>query len=65
MIWLVRLLMFVPSLIAGWFVSREEPRFWIVSLTVALVFLVLTAVVGLYVPRFRLWGRKNDDTPSP
>ncbi|WP_374320266.1 hypothetical protein [Aquabacterium sp.] len=56
--------MFVPSLIAGWLVSREEPRFWIVSLTVALVFLVLTAVAGLYYPRLRFWRRKDADADT-
>ena len=27
MLWLARILLFIPSLIAGWFISREGPRF--------------------------------------
>lgn len=52
MAWLGRLLLLIPAMIAGWFVSRNDPRFWIVAMTVGLVFLFLFCLVSLYSYRF-------------
>ncbi|MEZ2409334.1 hypothetical protein GGC47_001813 [Bosea sp. OAE752] len=49
MVLLARLLLFVPSVIAGWFVSREDVSYWIVAFAIALVFIVLTIAFELYV----------------
>lgn len=46
---IARLLMIVPSAIAGWFVSTDDVAYWIVALVIALVFIVLTIVFELYV----------------
>ncbi|POR54209.1 hypothetical protein [Bosea psychrotolerans] len=46
---IARLLLIVPALIAGWFVSKDDISYWIVALAIALVFIVLTIVVELYV----------------
>ncbi|EIZ78305.1 hypothetical protein WSK_3050 [Novosphingobium sp. Rr 2-17] len=47
---IARLVLFVPALIAGWFVSREDPRYWVIALVIALVFLALTLVANMYLP---------------
>ena len=52
MTWIVRLILFVPAVIAGWFVAREDARYWVVVLGIALVFLALTVVANAYLPRF-------------
>jgi len=49
MVLLARLLLFVPSVIAGWFVSREDVSYWIIAFAIALVFIVLTIAFELYV----------------
>ncbi len=51
---LARLLMIVPSIIAGWFVSKDDVSYWVVAFAIALVFIVLTIAFELYVhPRLR------------
>ncbi|PZU56459.1 MAG: hypothetical protein DI547_16570 [Sphingobium sp.] len=59
MLWLARLLLFIPSLIAGLFVSREDPRLWVVALAIGLVFLALSTVAGLYFPTLHPRARKR------
>ena len=54
-----RLLLLVPSIVAGWFVSREDPRYWVIALVVALTFMALSIVAGIYVPDLRLWPAKR------
>lgn len=46
---IARLLLIVPSLIAGWFVSRDDVAYWVIAFVIALVFIVLTIVFELYV----------------
>ncbi|WP_038365439.1 hypothetical protein [Bosea sp. UNC402CLCol] len=48
MVLLARLLLFVPSVIAGWFVLREDVSYWIIAFAIALVFIVLTIAFELY-----------------
>jgi len=51
---LARLLLIVPSVIAGWFVSTDDVSYWVVAFAIALVFIVLTIAFELYVhPRLR------------
>lgn len=49
MFWLARLLLIVPSVIAGWFVSKDDVSYWVVAFVIALVFIVLTIAFELYV----------------
>lgn len=56
MAWLARLLLVVPAIVAGWFVSRDDPRFWVIAMVVALVFLALSCIVGLYAPHLTVFG---------
>ena len=54
---LARLLLIVPSVIAGWFVSKDDVSYWVVAFAIALVFIVLTIAFELYVhPRLRRRG---------
>lgn len=51
---IARLLLIVPSVIAGWFVSKDDVSYWVVAFAIALVFIVLTIAFELYVhPRLR------------
>jgi hypothetical protein len=59
MAWLARFLMLLPAIVAGWFVSREDPRFWVVALVVGLVFLFMLCVAALYGERLGLGWRKQ------
>jgi NhaP-type Na+/H+ and K+/H+ antiporter len=59
MAWLARIMLFVPALIAGWFVSKEDPRYWVVAMVIALVFIALSCCIAIYVPAFRLWPRRT------
>lgn len=46
---IARLLLIVPSLIAGWFVSKDNVAYWIVAFAIGLVFIALTIVFEIYV----------------
>ena len=43
------LILAVPSVIAGWFVSKDDVSYWVVAFVIALVFIVLTIAFELYV----------------
>ena len=55
---LARLVLIVPSLIAGWFVSKDDAAYWVIAFAVALVFVVLTIAFELYVVPW-LRGRRQ------
>lgn len=55
---IARLLLIVPSLIAGWFVAKDDPAYWVVAFVIALVFIVLTIVFELYVAALLRRGPK-------
>ncbi|PZO91732.1 MAG: hypothetical protein DI623_02175 [Sphingomonas sanxanigenens] len=59
MLLLARLLLLVPSIVAGWFVSREDPRFWVIALVVALTFMALSIIAGIYAPALRFWPSRR------
>ena len=46
---LARLFLIVPSIIAGWFVPKDDVSYWVVAFVIALVFIVLTIAFELYV----------------
>ncbi|AOH82633.1 hypothetical protein AWL63_00160 [Sphingomonas panacis] len=60
MVWVARIVLFVPALIAGWFVSRDDASYWVIALAIALVFIALTAVAGMYFPRDPGRARRPD-----
>ena len=49
--WLATMLLFLPALVAGWFVPRDDARFWVVSFVIGLVFLLMLCVAVLYAGR--------------
>ncbi|PZU64025.1 hypothetical protein [Sphingobium sp.] len=59
MTWFARSLLFIPAIVAGWFVSREDPRFWVVAMVVALVFLALLCVAAIYAPTGSIFSRRR------
>ncbi|WP_454887555.1 hypothetical protein [Sphingomonas oryzagri] len=50
MIWISRLLLFIPSIVAGWFVSEQDARYWVIALVVGLVFLAVSSIAVMYWP---------------
>lgn len=46
--WFASMLLFFPALVAGWFVPRGDPRFWVISFVIGLVFLLMLCVAALY-----------------
>ena len=46
---IARVLLIVPSLIAGWFVAKDDVAYWVIAFAIALVFIVLTIAFELYV----------------
>jgi hypothetical protein len=46
---IARLLLIVPSLIAGWFVSKDNVAYWVIAFAIGLVFIILTIAFELYV----------------
>lgn len=46
---IARLLLIVPSLIAGWFVSEDNVAYWVVAFAIGLVFIMLTIAFEFYV----------------
>lgn len=46
---LARLFLIVPSIIAGWFVSKDDAAFWVVAFAIAMVFVAMTVAFELYV----------------
>ncbi|WP_294444506.1 hypothetical protein [uncultured Sphingomonas sp.] len=59
MAWLARLFLLVPAIVAGWFVSREDPKFWVVAMVVALVFLALFCIAVIYAPTGATFPRRR------
>ncbi|ATP19726.1 MULTISPECIES: hypothetical protein [Sphingobium] len=59
MVWIARLLLFIPSLVAGWFVSQEDPRYWVIALAIGLTFLALGIVAAIYIPILHPWPRRK------
>lgn len=59
MAWLARLFLMIPAMITGWFVSREDPRFWVIAMVVALVFLALSCVAAIYCPQLSIFARRR------
>jgi hypothetical protein len=62
---IARLLLLVPSLIAGWFIAKQDVRFWIITCLIGLIFLALTCVAGMYVPALRIWPQKRTRPKAP
>lgn len=60
MYWIARLFLFVPALVAGWFVSKEDPRYWVIALVFALTFLAIGLAANIYLPGL-ISGRKKGE----
>lgn len=56
---LARLLLFVPAIVAGWFVARDDGRFWVVAFVVAMVFMVVSILASIYMPSLRIRDSKH------
>ncbi len=52
---LARIALFIPALIAGWFVAQDDPRYWVIAFVIALIFMASGIAVWLYLPRLGPW----------
>jgi len=57
--WIARLLLFIPSLVASWFVTEDDFSFWIVALAIGLLLVAASSTLLLYVPWLRDWWRER------
>lgn len=53
MTWLIRILMAVAGVVAGWFVARDQLGYTIMQLVILLLLGLVVAVLILYFPRLR------------
>ncbi|EGD60947.1 hypothetical protein Y88_3451 [Novosphingobium nitrogenifigens DSM 19370] len=49
MVWIARLLLLIPALIAGRFISQDDPKYWIASFGIFLVLMVLMILFNMYI----------------
>ena len=47
---IARILLFVPAMITGFFVSTEDYRYWFVAFGIALVLLAAALTANIYLP---------------
>lgn len=59
--WIARLLLFVPSIIAGWLVAEGDISFWIVAFVIALLMIAAGSALFLYAPRLRSWWFEREE----
>lgn len=62
MTWVVRAVLFVSGIVAGWFIPRDRIGYDIVQFVVAILFLLLVSLIVLYYPRLR--GRRATSDES-
>lgn len=53
MTWLVRVVLFVAGIVAGWFIPRDQIGYDIVQFVVAILFLLVVSLIVLYFPRIK------------
>lgn len=64
MSWIAQQLLFVPALVAEWFIARDDPRFWPISFAIGLIFLMMLCIAVLYADRL-LPGRLLPESADP
>lgn len=53
--WIVRLVMFIASIITGWFVARDTASLDVIEMVVSLLLIVLFLAVGAFWPYLMAW----------
>ncbi len=48
--WLVRIVMFIASVVTGWFVARDAADFDLIQLAVALMLIIFFIAIGVFWP---------------
>ncbi|WP_333793247.1 hypothetical protein [Hyphomicrobium sp.] len=60
--WLVRPIMFVAAIIAGWFVAEDSANFGVVQLVISVILVTLLVAVATFwhsiADWIRSWGRR-------
>lgn len=60
--WLVRPIMFVAAIIAGWFVAEDSANFGVVQLVISVILVTLLVAVATFwhsiTDWIRSWGRR-------
>jgi hypothetical protein len=53
--WIVRLVMFIASIITGWFVARDTASLDVIEMVVSLLLIILFLAVGAFWPYLVAW----------
>ena len=57
--WVVRILLILAGVIAGWFVAPDSNRFDIIQMVIALLLFVLFLAAAAFWPAFMRWRRRK------
>jgi len=53
--WIVRLVMFIASIVTGWFVARDAANLKVIQMAVSLLLIIFLIAVGITWPYFVAW----------
>jgi hypothetical protein len=53
--WTVRLVMFIASIITGWFVARDAENLEVIEMAVSLLLIIAFIGVGIFWPYLMTW----------
>ena len=53
--WIVRLVMFIASIITGWFVARDTASLDVIDMVVSLLLIIVFLAVGAFWPYLIAW----------
>ena len=53
--WIVRLVMFIASIITGWFVARDAANHEVIEMAVSLLLIIFFIAVGIFWPYLVAW----------
>lgn len=59
--WLVRPIMLLAAVIAGWFVAEDAANFGVVQLVVAVILVTLLVAMATFLPALVDWVRNRHD----
>lgn len=59
--WLVRIVLALSGVVAGWFVARESPNFSLVQMAASLLLITIVIAVATFLPSLLAWLRDRRD----
>jgi hypothetical protein len=55
LVWIVRFVMFIASIITGWFVARDTASLDVIEMVVSLLLIIVFLAVGAFWPYLVAW----------